>query len=158
VADVIALFGSLSDKKYIQESKMMDVFERVGVSVDVHVISAHRNADDLQKFCAEHPEPQVYIAGAALATALPGAIAGASGMKSVVIGVPLDEHGIDSCLWMPPGVPVLTAGVGKAGLQNAAIAACQILSIGDSGVAGRLEKYLEETARKPQFNVSLDAD
>ena len=98
------------------------------------------------------------IAGAALATALPGAIAGASGMKSVVIGVPLDEHGIDSCLWMPPGVPVLTAGVGKAGLQNAAIAACQILSIGDSGVAGRLEKYLEETARKPQFNVSLDAN
>ncbi len=65
-------------------------------------------------------------------------------MALPVIGVPMDEHGVDSCVYMPPGVPVLTAGVGKVGLKNAAIAAAQILAVGDAAVATKLRALSRE--------------
>lgn len=153
---VTVLIGSLSDRQLIKESEMMTVFKDVGVDAAIHVISAHRNAADLHSFCEKAEDIKVIIAAAALATALPGAVAGATKMLKVVIGVPLDGFGVDSCLRMPPGVPVLTAGVGKAGLRNAAIAACQILAIGDQGIATRLQKHLANHTRKAEFNVSID--
>jgi phosphoribosylaminoimidazole carboxylase PurE protein len=154
---VALLLGSRSDMTAVRESEMMDVFDRVGVEVALHVISAHRNAEALQRFCDDSRGVDVFIAAAALATALPGAIAGATNMRRVVIGVPLDDYGVDSCLRMPPGVPVLTGGVGKAGLKNAAIAACQILAIRDSDIAAKLQEYLAERTRKPEFNVPIGA-
>jgi phosphoribosylaminoimidazole carboxylase PurE protein len=157
VSVVALLIGSLSDRPLVKESGMMEVFEAVGVQVDVHVISAHRNVEALHRFCTDAEDIQVFIAAAALATALPGAIAGATQMRKVVIGVPLDDYGVDSCIRMPPGVPVLTAGVGKAGLRNAAIATCQILAISDPDLAARLNHYLGEQTRPPVFNVSLDS-
>jgi phosphoribosylcarboxyaminoimidazole (NCAIR) mutase len=66
----------------------------------------------------------------------------------------MDEHGIDSCVYMPPGVPVLTAGVGKVGLKNAAIAAAQILAAGDAKIATSLAAHLAKTAKAPQFDVA----
>ena|ERR1043166_711657 len=152
---VALLIGSRSDMKLVKESEMMDVFDHIGVKVALHVISAHRNAEALHRFCEDAKEVDVFIAAAALATALPGAIAGATNMRRVVIGVPLDDYGVDSCLRMPPGVPVLTAGVGKAGLKNAAIAVCQILAIRDSSIATKLQEYLAERTRTPEFNVPL---
>jgi 5-(carboxyamino)imidazole ribonucleotide mutase len=76
-------------------------------------------------------------------------------MSIPIIGVPLDEHGIDSCLYMPPGVPVLLSGVGKAGLKNATIAAAQILASGDQDVAERLAKYLGDSKKVAKFNVNI---
>lgn len=157
MSKVVLLIGSLSDRKVVKDSQMIDVFDRVGVNLDVHVMSAHRNAEDLHRFCQDQTEVTVYIAAAALATALPGAIAGATKMRKLVIGVALDDYGVDSCLRMPPGVPVLTAGVGKTGLINAAIAACQILATSDSRVAAQLESYLTDHERQPHFNVSLES-
>jgi 5-(carboxyamino)imidazole ribonucleotide mutase len=156
VSKVVLLIGSLNDRKIVKDSRMIDVFDRVGVTLEIHVISAHRNSEDLHRFCQNETDVAVYIAAAALATALPGAIAGATKMRKVVIGVPLDDYGIESCIRMPPGVPVLTSGVGKAGLLNAAIAACQLLATSDSGVADRLEGYLADHARQPHLNVSLE--
>jgi phosphoribosylaminoimidazole carboxylase PurE protein len=156
MSTVTLLIGSTSDRKVVKESEMMSVFKDVGVDVAIHVISAHRNAADLHRFCERAEEIKVIIAAAALATALPGAVAAATGIQKVVIGVPLDDYGLDSCLRMPPGVPVLTAGVGKAGLKNAAIAACQILAISDPGIAARLRQYLADRTRKAEYNVSLD--
>ena len=155
MSTVTMLIGSLSDRELVRDSGMMTVFKEVDVDVDVHVISAHRNAAELHEFC-EKSDTKVIIAAAALATALPGAVAGATRMHKVVIGVPLDDFGVDSCLRMPPGVPVLTAGVGKPGLRNAAIAACQILAISDPGIATRLQKHLSDRTRKVEFNVSID--
>lgn len=155
---VALMLGSLSDKGLVRESGMLEVFEHVGLDYEAHVVSAHRNAEQLRNFCAKHPEIQIFIAAAALATALPGAIAGTTEMRKVVIGVPLDDYGIDSCVRMPPGVPVLTAGVGKAGLYNAAIAACQILAVADQSVALRLEDFLSSRTRSPQFDISFDAE
>jgi phosphoribosylcarboxyaminoimidazole (NCAIR) mutase len=67
--------------------------------------------------------------------------------------LPLDEHGIDSCLYMPPGVPVFTMGVGSAGLKNAAIGACQVLAVSDVQLSNRLSYYLTDTAKPAKLNV-----
>jgi phosphoribosylaminoimidazole carboxylase PurE protein len=152
---VAVLVGSASDLELVKQAKMLDVFDAVGLKVPVHVVSCHRNPVELEQFCRDVPV-DVYVAAAGLAAALPGAITAATRMRRVVIGVPLDEYGIDTCIRLPPGVPVLTAGVGLAGLRNAAIAACQIAAVTDPDVAAALGRYLDDNAKPPQFDVSLD--
>jgi phosphoribosylamine--glycine ligase len=56
---------------------------------------------------------------------------------------------------MPPGVPVATVSIGKAGATNAGVLAAQILALGDTGIADRVTKYkrgladkVEEAAKK----------
>jgi phosphoribosylaminoimidazole carboxylase PurE protein len=71
-----------------------------------------------------------------------------------VIGVPLESgslRGFDALLstvQMPPGVPVATVAIGKAGADNAAILAAQILSLGDAQLAQRLESFKAELAQQ----------
>lgn len=166
--------GSKSDKEVVKESGLVrilqDVFTNLNLlgegtsqtirrryDVVVSVCSAHRNLPELHDYVtrAIQEGAQIFIGVAGMAAALPGAIAGASGMMTPVIGVPLDEDGIDSCLYMPPGVPVLLAGVGKPGLKNAAIAALQILALGNEDVTITLEGYLTDTAKEPEFGIKL---
>jgi phosphoribosylaminoimidazole carboxylase PurE protein len=81
-------------------------------------------------------------------------LAGAVAARTVlpVIGVPLDAsplQGLDALLataQMPPGVPVATMAIGRAGARNAAVLAAQILALGDPDLAGRL-RDLREVAR-----------
>ena len=47
---------------------------------------------------------------------------------------------------MPPGVPVATMAIGKAGAHNAALFAAQILSLSDEGLAAKLEQLKAEQA------------
>ena len=49
---------------------------------------------------------------------------------------------------MPPGVPVATVAVGKAGAKNAAWLAARILAIGDAALAARLAEAVEAMAAK----------
>lgn len=154
MSEVVVLIGSQTDAGLVKESKMLDVFEAAGLSVPVHIMSCHRNATELEEFCRA-TTADVLIAAAGLAAALPGAVAAATNMRKTVIGVPLDDFGVDTCIRLPAGVPVLTAGVGKAGLFNAAVAACQIVGLTDAGVRERLDAYLTGTARAPQYDVSL---
>ena len=52
--------------------------------------------------------------------------------------------GMDSLLsivQMPGGVPVGTLAIGKPGAKNAGLMAAQILALGDSAVATRLENW-----------------
>jgi phosphoribosylaminoimidazole carboxylase PurE protein len=71
-----------------------------------------------------------------------------------VIGVPIDSsplHGMDALLstvQMPPGVPVATVAVGKAGATNAGVLAAQILALADPALAGRLDAYKARLADK----------
>jgi phosphoribosylaminoimidazole carboxylase PurE protein len=150
--------GSGSDLKHLKSSGMSEVLDGVDISYAVHVCSAHRNADELAAFVKQICDEgaQMFIGIAGMAAALPGALAGASKMKVPVLAVPLDEHGIDSCLYMPPGVPVATMGVGTAGLLNAAIFACQALVRGSESQQAALERYLlNAAAKKPaMFNIS----
>jgi phosphoribosylaminoimidazole carboxylase PurE protein len=149
------VLGSASDLEAVKAAGMVETLNAVGATVSVSVCSAHRNIDELAKFVtrAVAAGGRVFVGVAGLAAALPGALAGLTNMALPVIGVPMDEHGVDSCVYMPPGVPVLTAGVGKVGLKNAAIAAAQILAVGDATVATRLRAHLEKTAKAPQFDV-----
>jgi 5-(carboxyamino)imidazole ribonucleotide mutase len=44
---------------------------------------------------------------------------------------------------MPPGIPVATVAVGRAGAKNAAWLAARILSLGDSALRVRLQSAKE---------------
>jgi len=68
--------------------------------------------------------------------------------------VPIDSSplgGFDALLstvQMPPGVPVATVAVGKAGATNAAVLAAQILALADPAVRARLTDHRRKLAEK----------
>lgn len=161
MAVIQIVLGSKSDLDTVKASGMFDVFDQVlpeHLQYSVSVCSAHRNSVELDEFVkkAISQNAKVFIGIAGMAAALPGAIAAASGMYFPVIGVPLDEHGIDSCIYMPPGVPVLTPGVGKTGLKNAAIAACQIMASGvhNEAFAVSFSDYLSKNTKQTEFDIT----
>lgn len=156
MAQVQVVMGSKSDVSLVEASGISDVFDEVGVSYAASVCSAHRNLPELELFAQEACQSgtKVFIGIAGMAAALPGALAGCTGMVVPIIGVPLDEHGVDSCIYMPPGVPVLTSGVGKPGLKNAAIAACQILAIDDE-IRRSFGAYMAKHTKRPEFDINL---
>jgi phosphoribosylaminoimidazole carboxylase PurE protein len=158
MSDVVIVLGSASDAKFLKDAAITTPLEAVNVSYAIAVVSAHRNSAQLHAYAQEQIKAgaKVFIGVAGMAAALPGALAGGTGMTKPVIGVPLDEHGIDSCLYMPPGVPVLLTGVGKVGLKNAALAALQILATGDPKVATALGEYVAQTNKSPQYGLNLD--
>jgi phosphoribosylaminoimidazole carboxylase PurE protein len=155
---VHVVMGSKSDADLVKASGLTGILDEIEVTYSVSICSAHRNLPDLEQFAREACQDgaRVFIGIAGMAAALPGALAGCTGMAKPIIAVPLDEHGIDTCIYMPPGVPVLMTGVGKPGLKNAAIAACQILAAGDHGIELSLLAHISRTNKQPQFNVNLE--
>lgn len=133
---VAIFFGSKSDTATM--GKAAAVLEEFGIEYKAFVISAHRAGELLHKTVKQCEDEgfEVIIAGAGLAAALPGVIAGITTIP--VIGVPLEcvsdksngLGGMDALLsivQMPPQIPVATVGIGNA--KNAGYLACQILSI-----------------------------
>jgi phosphoribosylaminoimidazole carboxylase PurE protein len=62
--------------------------------------------------------------------------------------VPLPDTlgGVDSVLsmtQMPPGIPVATVAIGRAGAKNSAVLAARILGLADAKVAARHREYRE---------------
>ena len=90
------------------------------------------------------------IAGAGGAAHLAGVIAAHTTLP--VIGVPIPStplNGLDSLLatvQMPAGIAVATVAIGKPGATNAGILAAQIIALGDSSVAKRLEVHKQRMA------------
>ncbi|MCD6417820.1 AIR carboxylase family protein [bacterium] len=124
--------GSKSDEAL--GSVAAEILKGYEIDFDRFVISAHRNPEKLNKFCAAASEKYVVIiAIAGLSAALPGAIAART--KIPVIGVPADVgplRGVDALLsiaQMPSGVPVATMGIGVSGAKNAAHLAARIFKI-----------------------------
>jgi phosphoribosylaminoimidazole carboxylase PurE protein len=93
---------------------------------------------------------EIVIAGAGSAAHLAGVIAAHTILP--VIGVPIDSsplRGIDalySTVQMPPGIPVATMAVGRAGARNAAIFAAQIIALKDRKIATVLKTYKKKMA------------
>lgn len=149
---VLILIGSPSDAPVMQPA--VDVLTELGVSVEMTVASAHRSPDRVRRLVAEGPVRgvQVFIAGAGAAAHLAGVVAAHT--TRPVIGVPIDSsplQGLDALLstvQMPPGVPVATVAVGKAGATNAGVLAAQILALADPALAGRLADYKRRLAEK----------
>jgi phosphoribosylaminoimidazole carboxylase PurE protein len=94
---------------------------------------------------AERKGAEVIICGAGMAAHLAGAVAAQTILP--VIGIPLSNsplNGMDALLstvQMPPGVPVATVAIGKAGAKNAAVLAAQIIARKDKNVLKKLRAF-----------------
>jgi phosphoribosylaminoimidazole carboxylase PurE protein len=149
---VLILMGSDSDAPIMKGAA--DVLRELGVTCEMTVASAHRSPARVQRLLAEAPARgvQVFIVGAGAAAHLAGMVAGHTAKP--VIGVPIDSSpllGLDALLstvQMPPGVPVATVAIGKAGATNAGVLAAQILALGDPELAKRLDAYKAKLADK----------
>ena len=149
---VLILMGSDSDAPIMKGAA--DVLRELGVSCEMTVASAHRSPARVQRLLAEAPARgvQVFIVGAGAAAHLAGMVAAHT--TKPVIGVPIDSSpllGLDALLstvQMPPGVPVATVAVGKSGATNAGVLAAQILALGDTALAARLDTYKARLAEK----------
>ena len=127
-----------------------DMLERLGVSYEVRVVSAHRTPDLLYEYAEGAVERglKVIVAGAGGAAHLPGMTAAKTRLP--VFGVPVESKalkGIDSLLsiaQMPGGVPVGCMAIGKAGATNAALLAAAVVALGDDEVAAALEAFRKE--------------
>lgn len=140
--EVSVIIGSDSDYEVIKPA--LEELERLKISYELRVLSAHRSPDLLREYIrgAERRGIKVFIAGAGMSAHLPGVIASYTTLP--VIGVPTGGmlSGLDalfSMVQMPGGVPVAVMGVGKAGAKNAGILAGQILALSDPGLKKRLK-------------------
>ncbi len=141
------LMGSQSDWATMKNAA--DMLEKLGIPHEAQVISAHRNPDRLDAYCATARERglKVIIGGAGMAAALPGVVAAKTPLP--VLGVPMESkvNGLDSLLsmaQMPAGIPVGTLAIGRAGAVNAALLAAAILALGDETIAGALRDFRAE--------------
>jgi phosphoribosylaminoimidazole carboxylase PurE protein len=130
----------------------VDFLKKMGVAYEITVASAHRTPARAAEFAetARARGVQVIIAGAGMAAHLAGVLAAHTTVP--VIGVPIDSSplkGMDSLLatvQMPPGIPVATMAIGRAGAKNGAIFACQILAVSDADMARKLADFKAEMA------------
>ncbi|MBL7154567.1 MAG: 5-(carboxyamino)imidazole ribonucleotide mutase [Phycisphaerae bacterium] len=150
---VAIVMGSHSDMDVMKSC--IRQLEDFGIEPAVRIISAHRTPDVAAQFAdnAAKNGIKVIIAAAGMAAHLAGALAGRTTLP--VIGVPLAAKGgldgIDALLstvQMPPGVPVATVAIGKAGAKNAAVLAVQILALGDEKLAKKLAQFKDAQAKK----------
>jgi phosphoribosylamine---glycine ligase len=139
------LMGSDSDLPVMRSAA--EFFDSMEVPWEMTVASAHRTPELVMEYTRTAPERgiKIIIAGAGMAAHLAGVIASHTDLP--VIGVPLDASslgGLDALLatvQMPPGVPVATMGIGKAGAKNAAVLACRILALEDKQLTQRLQTF-----------------
>ncbi len=136
------IMGSSSDYDTLQHA--CAVLEELAVPYEARVVSAHRTPDWMMEYAAtaEARGLRVLIAGAGGAAHLPGMVAAKTLLP--VLGVPVSAtllNGVDALLsivQMPGGVPVGTLAIGRAGAQNAALLAAQILALDDPALRARL--------------------
>ena len=144
---VAILMGSDSDFGVM--SKAVSILKEFGIPVEVHIYSAHRTPEKVAEFATNAKDNGfgVIIAGAGMAAALAGVVAGHTTLP--VIGVPLKSNvleGVDALLstvMMPSGIPVATVAID--GSKNAAYLAAQILAINDEELA---KKVLENRQKQ----------
>ena len=143
--DVAILMGSDSDLPVVSE--VFKIFDEFGVKYTKSVLSAHRSPHQVIELIktSESNGCKLFIAAAGMAAHLAGAVAAHS--FKPVIGIPIESGGLGgldallSTAQMPPGIPVATVAIGKAGAKNSAILAIQILSISDENMADKFCKY-----------------
>jgi len=144
------IMGSTSDLPVME--KAMKFLDEMEVPFEVNALSAHRTPEAVEKFAkgAAARGIKVIIAGAGMAAALPGVIAASTTLP--VIGVPIKGSVLDgmdalySILQMPPGIPVATVAIN--GAMNAAILACQMMSLADEALAQKMAAYKSSLGKK----------
>jgi 5-(carboxyamino)imidazole ribonucleotide mutase len=143
---IAIVLGSDSDLPKVEPAfKFLDELE---IGYKVTIASAHRTPQLLHNFVNSSIEEgvKVFIAAAGGAAHLPGVIASMTQLP--IIGIPIKGKSLEgadslySIVQMPPGVPVATVGIDAA--KNAAILACQILSVSDDVVYDKITAFREE--------------
>ena len=138
-AKVAVFIGSASDEATV--APCADILKKLGIPFRFTVTSAHRTPERTAELVdsLEAAGCEVFICAAGMAAHLAGAVA-ARTMKPV-IGIPVAASplgGMDALLatvQMPPGFPVATVALDKAGARNAAWLAAQILALHDPELA-----------------------
>ncbi len=153
------IMGSDSDLPVMKAAT--DFLRSMDICCEMTVASAHRTPEKAVEYAktAQQRGLKVIIAGAGMAAHLAGVLASHTDLP--VIGVPLDASslgGLDALLstvQMPPGIPVATMGIGKAGAKNAGVFALKILALANPELGKKLIKLhhdmvieVEEKARK----------
>ena len=150
--DVAIIMGSKSDWDIMSHSA--NILTQFNIEHEAKVISAHRTPALLDEYCSEAQKKgvKIFITGAGLAAALPGVVAAKTTLP--VIGVPLEASSLEgmdallSIVQMPPGIPVGTMTIGKAGAINAALYAAAILALQDEKIREKIQSYRDEQAQK----------
>lgn len=153
---VVIFMGSASDEELVKPCT--EVLNQLQISYFITVTSAHRTPERTEELVRKLEErgAQVFICAAGMAAHLAGAVAARTAKP--VIGIPLAASplgGMDALLatvQMPPGFPVATVALDKAGARNAAWLAAQILALADKALAERLA-----VARKKMQEAVADA-
>ncbi|NJB68318.1 5-(carboxyamino)imidazole ribonucleotide mutase [Desulfobaculum xiamenense] len=145
----VAIFmGSISDEEKVRPCA--DVLSDLGIDYTFTVTSAHRTPERTARLVDELEAKgcQVFICAAGMAAHLAGAVAAKT--TRPVIGIPISASalgGMDALLstvQMPPGFPVATVALDKAGARNAAWMAAQILALSDAELAEKLRAARED--------------
>jgi 5-(carboxyamino)imidazole ribonucleotide mutase len=144
-APVAIVMGSQSDWSTMKHAA--DTLKALGIGHEAKIVSAHRTPERLYQFAKSAAEKgfKVIIAGAGGAAHLPGMTASLTTLP--VLGVPVESQALKgqdslySIVQMPPGIPVGTLAIGKAGAINAALLAAQILALTDPALAKRVAKW-----------------
>ncbi len=139
------VMGSDSDLPVMQAAG--DFLESAGIEYELRISSAHRTPEQAAEYARTAGDRglKIIIAGAGMAAHLAGVLAAHTNLP--VIGVPIDAsslNGLDALLstvQMPPGIPVATMGIGKAGAKNAAVLAARIIALNNPKVARALEEH-----------------
>ena len=141
------VMGSASDLPVVE--KAVTVLKDLDVPYEVHVYSAHRTPEEARDFALNARDNGfgVIICAAGMAAHLAGSIAANTTLP--VIGIPIKSSfdGMDALLatvQMPSGIPVATVAVD--GSKNAALLACEILSVTDNDLAVKLAEMRKEGA------------
>jgi phosphoribosylaminoimidazole carboxylase PurE protein len=150
--EVAVLMGSESDLPAMEGA--FGIFEEFGVPFEARVISAHRTPEAAAEFADSAAERglKVVVCAAGMAAHLAGAVAARTTLP--VLGVPMScppFDGMDALLstvQMPPGIPVATLSVGKAGGRNSALFAVSILALSNAELAEKLKGYRRVLAEK----------
>ena len=146
--------GSISDEATVEPCA--ELLAQLGISYKFTVASAHRTptrTEDLVRQL-EADGCQVFICAAGMAAHLAGAVA-ARTLKPV-LGIPISNsalNGLDALLstvQMPPGFPVGTLALDKAGARNAAWMAAQIIALHDEALTARL------ASERVKFRTSVE--
>lgn len=150
--DVAVLMGSGKDWDVIKATT--DMLYQFGVTHEARVLSAHRTPEETAHYVrqADAAGTKVFIAAAGMAAHLAGVVA--ANTTRPVIGVPLassELNGLDALLataQMPPGVPVATQAIGRAGAVNAALLAISILALQRPELDAALREHRRKNAQQ----------
>lgn len=147
----VAIFmGSKSDLDLVRPCA--EVLKSLEIEHLMTITSAHRTPLRTKELVRDMEAKgcRIFICAAGMAAHLAGAVA-AQTIKPV-IGIPLAAsslNGWDALLatvQMPPGFPVGTVALDKAGARNAAWMAAQILALEDEALAAKIRKAREKMA------------